>query len=166
MRKTLLALSIAVGLFALLVAGGKAFGVNALGTLTAPDVGVPIEVAQILPDSVPGTGGSSSLYVVKVLCGQIGTLGAGAFRTEINIYNPADLALSPIIFQVVSTGSFATNGGTVSPNVSKTINGRAAIRMECPDITGRVGGNVIGFVRIQPPAGSELAVTAVWTRTV
>jgi hypothetical protein len=161
MRKTLLTLSIALGVTAMLVVGDKAFG----GTLAAPDTGVALQVVQVVPDCVPGTNCQTIAYVVKVLCGSIGTLGAGPFRTEINVYNLADLAISPIIFQVVSTGSFATTGGTVSPNVAKTINARAAIRMECPDITGRIGNNVMGFVRIQPPAGAEISVTAVYTRT-
>jgi hypothetical protein len=164
MRRTLLAVSVALSAVALVFVGGKAFGFSAL-SLSNPSVGITMDVEQILPDVVPGTTGED-LFVVKVLCGALGTLGGGQYRTEINIYNPADLALSPIIVQVVSTGAFTTTGGTVSANVAKTINARSAIRMECRDITSRVGSPVIGFVRIQPPAtGPRISVTAVWTRT-
>ena len=166
MRRMLLAVSLTLTAVALVIGGGRAFGVTALGTLSAPTIGVAVEVAQIQSDCVPGTNCQSVAYVVKVLCGRIATLGAGTYRTEINVYNLADLAISPILFQAVTAGTFTGTGGAVSPNVSKTINGRSAIRMECPDISDRLGvSNVMGFVRIQPPSTTELAVTAVWTRT-
>jgi hypothetical protein len=150
-----------------LLFGGGASGIDTLATPGPPTVGVAMEVAQIRPDCVPGTNCQSVAYVVKVLCGRISPLGAGTYHTEINVYNLADLLISPILFQVVATGGFGTTGGTVSPNVARTITGRAAIRMQCSNITDRIGrADLIGFVRIQPPATTELAVTAVWTRTL
>ena len=166
MRRVLVAVLIGSIAVALVVASGKAFGFSALGTLSAPTIGVTTEVAQIQPDCVPGTDCRALVYVVKVLCGSIPTLGAGTYRTDISVYNLADLAISPILFQAVATGGFSTTGGRVSPNVARTITGRAAIRMGCPEIADRLeASNVMGFVRIQPPATTEFAVTGVWTRT-
>ena len=165
MRRTLLAVSIALTVVALVV-GGAGFVLDALASLGNPTLGIAMEVAQIQPDCVPGTNCQALAYVVKALCGSLATLGAGIYRTEINVHNLADLAVSPILFQPAATGSFASIGGIVGPNLAKTIAGRAAIRVTCPDITNRLGTpDVMGFVRIQPPSGAELAVTAVWTRT-
>lgn len=160
MRRTLLAVSIALTAVALVVIGGKAFG-----SLGNPTIGIALDVAQIQPNTVPGTS-SDDLFVVKVLCGSLSILGAGTYRTEINVYNAADLGINPVNFQIVSTGAFSSNGGAETAIVSKTIDARSAIRVECSDVTSRLGTpNVMGFVRIQPPSTAEIAVTAVWTRT-
>lgn len=137
--------------------------------LTRPAYGARVEVRKTddsrgrLPGEVPSR---SRAGAAPRLCGSLSVLGAGTYRTEINVYNAADLAIGPVSFQVVSTGAFATNGGAVTANVAKTITARSAIRVECPDVTNRLGtSNVMGFVRIQPPSTAEIAVTAVWTRT-